>query len=114
MKIDTDGHDVSILNDSLAWLADVRAAVLFENQIRTREDCRRADELFHSLRRIGYEYFIVWDDPGFHLISTSSINMLRNLNRYLLNVTQTAGHVGISNYDVVCLHEHDQIGRAHV
>ncbi len=114
VKIDTDGHDVRILNDSLDWLASARAAVLFENQIGSREDCDRVDELFHRLRRIGYEYFIVWDDPGFHVISTRSIDVLHNLNRYLLRVTQSADHVGISNFDVLCLHENDHDVLQHI
>ena len=65
VKIDTDGYDVEILTDSLEWLAAERPAVLFENAIKNDKELVATDSLFDSLKKIGYEYFIVWDDRGF-------------------------------------------------
>ena len=107
IKTDTDGYDVKILLDSLDWLALSRPAILFENQIGNIRDLTRADELYSRLMQNGYKYFIVWDDPGFHLVSTTSLNVLRDLNRYLFKVTHNNGHKSIYNYDVLCLHKND-------
>ena len=108
IKTDTDGDDFGILMDSLSWLAVVRPAILFENQIRSVEDLESANQLYLELQKIGYSYFIVWDDPGFHIISTSSFEALADLNRYLLKVSQNEGRKSISNYDVLCLHSRDE------
>jgi FkbM family methyltransferase len=108
VKTDTDGYDFKILIDSLEWLASVRPAILFENQIRDAADRESADELYNRLRQIGYEYFIVWDDAGFHLVSTNSLDVLIDMNRYMFKVFQAEGHrKSIHNYDVLCLHQKD-------
>lgn len=108
VKTDTDGYDFGILMDSLNWLAAVHPAILFENQIRSVEELERANQLYLELQKIGYRWFIVWDDPGFHILSTSSFEALADLNRYLLKISQSEGRKSISNYDVLCLHYKDE------
>lgn len=108
IKTDTDGYDFKILIDSLEWLASAHPAILFENQIYNNQDLNSADDLYTRLMQIGYAYFIVWDDPGFHLVSTTSLDILKDLNRYLFKVFQNDGHKSIYNYDVLCLHEIDK------
>lgn len=108
IKTDTDGYDFKILLDGLEYLASVHPAILFENQIQSNQDLNDADELYARLMQIGYAYFIVWDDPGFHLVSTTSLDVLTDLNRYLFKVFQHDGHKSIYNYDVLCLHQNDE------
>jgi FkbM family methyltransferase len=108
IKTDTDGYDFKILTDSLGCLARLHSAILFENQIRNEQDLNKANELFTRLMQIGYSYFIVWDDPGLHLVSTTSLDVLTDLNRYLFKVFQNDGHKSICNYDVLCLHQNDK------
>ena len=76
----SDGYDFRILIDSIDWLAQVHPAIIFENQIQNDQDLNAANELCARLVEIGYQYFIVWDDPGFHLLSTTSIEVLTDLN----------------------------------
>jgi len=108
IKTDTDGYDFKILLNSIDWLASVRPAILFENQIKNNSDLENADKLYSRLAEIGYAYFVVWDDPGFHLLSTTSVEVLTDLNRYLLKITLNDGHKSIYNYDVLCLHSSDK------
>jgi FkbM family methyltransferase len=107
IKTDTDGFDFRILRGNLDWLASAKPAIVFENQIRTREDLTQADALFEDLRRIGYSGFIVWDDAGFHLLSTADVRALQHLNRYQFELWQRPVATRISNYDVLCLHRDD-------
>jgi FkbM family methyltransferase len=107
IKSDADGYDFRILIDSLDWLAQVHPAIMFENQIRNGQDLDAANELCTRFVGMGYVYFIVWDDPGFHLVSTSSLEILADLNRYLFKVWQNDGHKSIYNYDILCLHRDD-------
>jgi FkbM family methyltransferase len=108
VKTDTDGYDFRILVDSLEWLASAHPAILLESEIRNSQDLDSANELYTRLVLIGYAYFIVWDDPGFHLVSTTSLDVLTDLNRYLFKVWQNDGHKSICNYDVLCLHQNDE------
>ena len=107
VKSDTDGHDFAILNASLLWLEKVKPALFFENQIRTEEDLLAADALFENLFRIGYRHFFIWDDPGYHLLSTTVLDELKQLNRYQYKVWQGKWRKSISNFDVLCLQAKD-------
>jgi len=109
LKTDTDGYDFQILIDNLKWLAKVRPAILFENQIRSTRDLINSNDLYTRLTQIGYGYFMVWDELGFHLTSTTSLDVLIGLNRYLYKVWQSknGGPKSVYNYDVLCLHESD-------
>jgi FkbM family methyltransferase len=110
IKTDTDGYDFKILADSLEYLALAHSAILFENQIRTTEDLSSSNDLLLRLMEIGYLYFIVWDDPGFYLTSTTSIDVLTDLNRYLFKTWDNplSTYKRICNYDILCLHKNDE------
>jgi FkbM family methyltransferase len=107
IKIDTDGYDVEILTDSIEWLSVSRPTLLFENGIRNSHDLIAVNTLLDRLMKIGYEHFIVWDDPGFHLVSTTSVEVLKDLNRYLCKRIEH-GAPSICNYDVLCVHRRDE------
>jgi len=108
VKVDTDGFDVRILMESVDWLGVVGPAVLFENQIRSQDDLDAANRLFEQLIKSGYASFIVWDDPGYHVLSTESLGALVDLNRYLLKIHNYQGPKNLYNYDVLCLHAKDR------
>ena len=108
VKIDTDGYDFKIILDSINWLEKVKPGVLFENEIRNTESFENSNQVYHKLIEIGYKYFIVWDDPGFHMVSTSSLDILKNLNRYLFKVWEREGYKTICNYDILCIHQDDE------
>lgn len=108
VKTDTDGFDVKIIRASLNWLAVQKPALLFENTIDSRSMLDDANSLFESLAEIGYQHFIYWDDAGFHILSTASLAAARDLNHYLFKLHESAFERGISNYDVLCLHDDDE------
>ena len=110
IKTDTDGYDFSIIADSLEYLSSTHSGILFENQIRNLDDMTKSNNLFSQLQNIDYLYFIVWDDQGFHCVSTNEISILRDLNRYLFKIWQNnlPGAKRFSNYDILCLHKKDK------
>lgn len=104
VKIDTDGHDFRIIKASIDWLNASRSAVFFENQILSEHDLNCANKLFHRLREIDYSLYIFWDDPGFHMVSTTDLEIAKSLNRYLFKQRQRKhGRPSVYNYDVLCL-----------
>ena len=109
VKIDTDGNDFAIINKSIDWFERAQPGIFFEHQIRATPDLERADATFENLMGIGYRYFVVFDDPGFLILSTGDIDILKDLNRYLYRIWSTPGAVkSICNYDVLALHERDR------
>jgi FkbM family methyltransferase len=107
IKLDTDGYDFPILLDSITFLATQRPAILFENWIRNSEDLAAANDVVEALCKVGYSGFLVWDDPGFHLVSTTEVQVVKDLNRYLFKTSNNPGHKAICNYDVLCVHDRD-------
>ena len=108
IKVDTDGFDFKILLSSIDWLSDNKPGIIFENQIRNQQDLELANHVSRQLNKVGYKYFTVWDDPGYHMLSTSSLEYLLDLNRYLFKVWEIKeSHRSIFNFDVLCLHERD-------
>lgn len=109
VKIDTDGFDFDIILSSLSFLKSNRPGLIFENQIRNLDDLNKCNAVFKKLSSIGYGHFIFWDDPGFLITSTSSLDTVADLNRYLFEIWQ---HIqatkSIYNYDVLCLTEDDK------
>ena len=108
IKVDTDGFDVEILAAGLEWLASQHPAILFENTVDNEKDLASTNALFDELGNIGYRNFVVWDDAGFHLISTTSIEGLKDLNRYLFKLKQHQYSQGMCNSDVLCLYRDDE------
>jgi hypothetical protein len=108
VKTDTDGFDFQILISSLDWLQHSCPGVLFENQIFSEADLENANYLYEQLWKIGYRFYIVWDDSGLHIVSTNDLDTLIRLNYYLFKASQQKSPMRIYNFDVLCLCENDQ------
>ncbi|HJO92478.1 MAG TPA: FkbM family methyltransferase [Victivallales bacterium] len=106
IKVDTDGYDFKIINNSIKWFPKFKPAILFENQILDENDLSSATEVLNKLNNIGYKYFVVWDDQGLHLVSTNSIDIVNSLNNYLFKLFQL-NKKRIYNYDILCLNSND-------
>jgi FkbM family methyltransferase len=114
VKLDTDGSDFSILLDSMDWLGLNTPAILFENQIPSQCELERSCEVLKQLVECGYNYFILWDDAGFHLLSTTCVLTVNDMSRYLFNVHKNAKYISIYNTDVLCLHVKDKDVYEHI
>jgi hypothetical protein len=94
IKIDTDGLDAQIINSALDFLATGMPVLIFESQVRTRSELDIANALIGNLEAIGYSYFIVWDDAGRHVLSSSDTGAVRDLHR-------------IGHCDIACFADRD-------
>jgi len=109
VKIDTDGFDFDIILNNLSFLKNNKPGLIFENQIRSLDDLNKCNEVFKKLSSIGYENFVFWDDPGFLITSTNSLDTVADLNRYLFEIWHhTQATKSIYNYDVLCLTADDK------
>jgi len=109
IKIDTDGFDVPILASSMTFLAKRLPCLYYEVEgLTDAHALESADRVIEELSNIGYQFFVVFDDIGLHLVSTTDIGVVRNLNRYLLKVLSAAEERALYNYDVLCLPASDE------
>lgn len=78
-----------------------------ENSIQNQAELEATNRLFDGLAQAGCGDFVVWDDPGFHIVSTGSLDVIKDLNRYLFKLKEKSFTRAISNYDVLCIHDAD-------
>jgi hypothetical protein len=75
--------------------------------VRYLTDLNTSKLLLEELYKIGYKYFIIWDDTGTYLLSTSDYSVVLDTNRYLLESHKLEGRRMASNFDIACYHEQD-------
>lgn len=108
VKCDTDGYDFTIVNENISWLAAHKPGAIIEIQIRTKTNLDQANEVFANLMSIGYVGFIFFDDPGFMVLGTDSLEQINELNRYQFKLFEREEHrKSIWNFDVLCCHNRD-------
>jgi FkbM family methyltransferase len=108
IKIDTDGFDVPILAASLDFLTQRQPCLFYENAVPTQEALDASNRLLGDLAEAGYRYFAVFDDAGLHLVSTSDLSLLQDLNRYLFKSLTGPRARDLYNWDVLCLPAADE------
>lgn len=104
VKSDTDGHDFKILQSAIEWLVVQKPTVLFESSIANSTNFSDLVSLVESFRKAEYMGFVLWDDAGIHLLSTTDHHCVIDTHRYLLKCHEYRSGKGISNLDVACFH----------
>lgn len=108
VKCDTDGHDFGIIDVNISWFGRNRPGLIIEDQIRTKHDLDQANISFSKLRSVGYRHFLFFDDPGFMIMGTDSLEQIWELNRYQFKLFEREEHQkSMWNFDVLCCHERD-------
>lgn len=108
VKLDTDGFDFVIIKWNIEYFKKYNPAIYFESNIRNINDLTAANEACGLLKEIGYNFFSIWDDAGFHIICTSNLEVVYSLNRYLYKMWDTkTTNKSICNFDVLAVHEFD-------
>lgn len=108
VKIDTDGFDLSIIEDSIDYLARSLPVLYFEEYLTTRGLLDAAERVISLLTARGYTHFIVFDDVGNLLCATDSINDIFPLNDALFRNLTGPEDKGPYNYDVLCVSAADE------
>lgn len=76
LKIDTDGFDIPILQNSLCWLEGAKPIIFFEYDPHLASlHLSSPLHIFSALGQIGYEDLIVYDNTGDYLLSTTCKNI---------------------------------------
>jgi FkbM family methyltransferase len=108
VKIDTDGFDLPIIEDSIDFLARSLPVLYFEEYLTTRELLDSAQRVIGLLAARGYRHFIVFDDVGNLLCATTDIEKVRKLNVALFQNLTGLEDKGPYNYDVLCVSTADE------
>jgi FkbM family methyltransferase len=108
IKVDTDGWDFKILSSNMRTIDKLKPLIVFENQIRTDADLASCSRLYDELFASGYAGYCLFDEQGYHVISTSCRSHLDQLNRLMyLQYKEGAKKAAFWNLDVYCFHEND-------
>lgn len=106
VKCDTDGHDFEVIQENISWFGRCRPGLIIENQIRTNAHLDQANTMFSELVSVGYRNSLFYDDPGFMILGTDSLEQIQELNRYQFKLFEGEEHQkSIWNFDVLCCHE---------
>lgn len=107
IKIDTDGFDFNIIKNSADSFSQEEAVLFFEYDTGfKKEGDKEALEAIGSLVKVGYKYFVVYDNFGNFLTSVSADwqRVFADFNVYL---RQSRRGGGVSYFDVCCFKECD-------
>jgi FkbM family methyltransferase len=105
VKCDTDGFDFIIINSHLDWLQEHQPLLFYENEVRDQTDEATSNQIFQDLYDRGYRRFVVFDDPGYYLTCTKDLQVMRSLNRYLLETWRNDKPKRLFNYDILAMPE---------
>jgi FkbM family methyltransferase len=108
LKVDTDGWDYWILTSNMQTIDKLKPIIVFENQLRTDADFAACAHLYDELFACGYAYFCLFDEQGYHVLSTTCRSHLDQLNRLMhLQYSERAHRAAFWNLDVYCFHQND-------
>jgi FkbM family methyltransferase len=107
LKIDTDGYDFEIIITSSEYLAKNAPVIFFEYYIGFRIDDERCSlQAIGELMKIGYHQFIVWDNFGHFMLTTSSHSTFEELNAFLRSNRESG--TAVYYLDVCAFHDRDR------
>lgn len=104
VKIDTDGHDIAILNGALPWLASSRPVIVFEYfPALVPAGPSAARGIFDALASVGYRTLLFFENTGPYLISLATTDAAQ-----LDDLHEAVAAGGTRPYwDICALHEED-------
>ena len=113
IKIDTEGSDRSIVLSNLDKIKQDLPGILFECHASHINDLYETEFLLNRLQELGYQNFIAWDDPGYHMISTSDEKGIIDLLRYTFIRGRYRAR-SIYYLDILALHKRDKDVYSHI
>ncbi len=110
VKIDTDGFDFSIIQNSISVLSTLKPVLYFEYDVFFTPDAR--DESLKTLNVLidgGYKNFILYDNYGNYLLSLSNqdYDKFLDLNAYLFSNRFAGGITTVYYLDICAFTEAD-------
>jgi FkbM family methyltransferase len=111
LKIDTDGYDFTIIQQSIDIILELCPVIYFEYDISfdKYEGCKAGLETIGLLLSQGYNKFIVYDNYGNYLISLSnpSLDSFVDLNSCLVSNHFESGNPAIYYLDICAFSDKD-------
>ncbi len=111
LKIDTDGYDFTIIQQSIDIILELCPVIYFEYDISFEKyaGCKAGLDTIDLLLSKGYNKFIVYDNYGNYLISLSSPNLdsFVDLNSWLVSNHFKSGSIAIYYLDICAFSDKD-------
>lgn len=107
VKIDADGCDNQIILSSLSFISKQKPLLFFEEMIRNSKDLLDANSVIDALAVLSYGYFILWDQDGNYLLSTSNLSEVKDRLDSLFKIWTTESNKTIYNYEILAIPDDD-------
>jgi FkbM family methyltransferase len=113
IKVDTDGLDYSILDNSIPILKEKKPIVYWENTVESQGQLISSNNTINRLAAIGYTNFACFDNFGSLMSGRCDAEVLGEINEYLLFQAK-AGQVAVFYVDIMawCSTDQDRAGVA--
>ena len=111
LKIDTDGCDFNIINDSIETIDLIKPILCFEYDINFSTNAEiDALETIENLLNIGYTSFLVYDNFGNYLINLNGYEYKKfiDLNAYLISNHRKSGNSAVYYFDIYAFPKIDE------
>lgn len=103
LKIDTDGFDFTIIQQSREFIEQVQPIIHFEYEILSgRDRAEQGLQTIDLLMQLGYQQFAIYDNFGNYLISLSSqhYQQFEDLTHYLISNHYKSGRPAVYYFDI--------------
>ena len=101
IKIDTDGFDYLVLESSFETLKCNEPMLFFELQYEFDWQYSGYMDVFKKLRDVGYIYWVVFDNFGSKILTTSSLEIVFDLMKYVKSMNSYESTRTIFYFDVL-------------
>ncbi len=113
VKVDTDGLDYSILEESISVLEEKQPIVFWENTVENPDELLSSNNTIRRLAAVGYTDFACFDNFGALFSGGCNAEVLGEINEYLLFQAE-ARQVAVYYVDILawCSKDRDRAGGA--
>jgi len=101
IKIDTDGFDYLVLESSFQTLKCNEPMLFFELHYEFDWQYKGYIDVFNKLRDFGYTYWVVFDNFGSKILTTSSLEIVFDLMEYVKSMNSHESSRTIFYFDVL-------------
>ncbi len=111
LKIDTDGYDFNIINNSVETINLLQPILCFEYDINFSSTGEiEGLEAIEALINIGYSYFLIYDNFGNYLISLTEQDYEKfiDLSTYLICNRRKSGNAAVFYFDIYAFSSGDR------
>lgn len=102
LKVDVDGYDYDVINSAIETLRNSNSYIYFECDLQSSDGLKHYGKTLNKLHELGYTYFSVFDNFGYPMTLTQSVDVVSKLIEYAYIQKMRSSHKTIYYLDILC------------